>query len=161
MTITRHRAIAAGFGSALSASSGQMGSALLLAILLSSQVVDAREIRRDDIPEALRGAWATTTDGCKDGGKDGSKDGNNSPIVLSARSYAGPAGSCDVDYVMETPGRGGAIYSARMHCQRAQQQTKTIANLIMRQDDGGQISLGPTFESLAAHRRCPAEEPPK
>ena len=130
-----------------------MRSTLLLATLLSSQVADAREIRRNDIPEALRGTWATTTDGCKEGGK--------SPIVLSARSYAGPTGSCDVDYVMETPGRGGAVYSARMHCQRAQQQTKTIANLIIRQDDGGQISLGPTFESLAAHRRCPAGEPPK
>jgi hypothetical protein len=135
-----------------------MRNLLLLAMLvLSSQVADGREIRRNDIPEAFRGTWATTTDGCKDESKDGSK----SPIVLSARSYAGPAGSCDVDYVMETPGRGGAIYSVRMRCQPAQQKTKTISNLILRQGDGGQISLGPTFESVASHRRCPAGEPPK
>jgi hypothetical protein len=135
-----------------------MRSALLLAMfVLSSQVADAREIRRDSIPDVFRGTWALTTDGCKDGGKDADK----SPIVLAARSYAGPAGSCDVDYVMETPGRGGAIYSVRMHCQSAQQKTKVFTNLIIRQGDGGQISLGPTFESLAAHRRCPAAESPK
>jgi hypothetical protein len=139
-----------------------MRSALLLAIfVLSSQVADAREIRRDNIPEAFLGTWATTPDGCKDGGKNGGKDAAKSPIVLAARSYAGPAGNCDVDYVMETPGRGGAIYSVRMHCQPAQQKTKVFTNLIIRQGDGEQISLGPTFESLAAHRRCPAAESPK
>ena len=77
-------------------------SALLIALFVfSSPIADAREIRRDAIPEALRGTWATSTDGCKDAGK--------SQIVLSAKSYVGPAGRCDVDYVMETPGRGGAI----------------------------------------------------
>jgi hypothetical protein len=83
-----------------------MRSALLVALLaLSSQVAYAREIRRDAIPEAFRGTWTTSTDVCKDGDK--------SPIVLSAKSYASPAGSCVVDYVTEIPGRGGAIYSAR------------------------------------------------
>jgi len=81
--------------------------------------------------------------------------------VLSATSYAGPAGSCVIDYVMEVPGRGGAIYSARMHCSGSQPEAKTIANLIIRPGNDGQISLGPTFESLVAHRRCPAAEPPK
>ena len=127
-----------------------MRNALLLALIaaLSSQVADAREIRRDAIPEALRGTWATGADACKDGDK--------SSIVLAAKSYAGPAGSCDIDYVTEIPGRGGAIYSARMRCSGAQPATKTIANLIIRPGDEGQISLGPTFESLAAHRRCPS-----
>jgi hypothetical protein len=131
-----------------------MRSALLFALFaLSSQVADAREIRRDAIPESFRGTWATSTDACKDGDK--------SPIVLSAKSYAGPAGSCVVDYVTEIPGRGGAIYSARMHCSGSAPQTKTIANLIIRPGDDGQVSLGPTFESLAAHRRCPSSEPLK
>jgi hypothetical protein len=132
-----------------------MRSALLLALIaaLSSRVADAREIRRDAIPEALWGTWATGTGACKDGDK--------SPTVLSAKSYAGPAGSCVIDYVIEVPGRGGAIYSARMRCSGSQPETKTIANLIIRPGNDGQISLGPTFESLAAHRRCPAGEPLK
>ena len=129
-----------------------MRGALLLALLaLSSPVADAREIRRDAIPEAFRGTWATSEDACKDASKDASK----SRTVLSAKSYEGPAGRCDVDFVMEVPGRGGAIYSARMRCHGAPPQTNRVANLIIRPGDGGQISLGPTFESVAAHRRCP------
>jgi hypothetical protein len=139
-----------------------MRSTLLLALItaLSSQVADAREIRRDAIPEAFLGTWAPDTNACKNTDK--------SRVVLSAKSYAGPAGSCAINYVMETPGRGGAIYSARMSCPApraqttgSQAQTKTIANLIIRQDSAEQISVGPTFEKLATHVRCPAGEPSK
>lgn len=131
-----------------------MRSALRLALIavLLSQVADAREIRRDAIPEALRGTWATSTDACKE----------KASIVLAAKSYAGsPAGSCVIDDVTEVPGRGGAVYWARMRCSGAQRPTKTIANLIIRPHDDGRVSLGSTFESLAAHRRCPSGEPAK
>jgi hypothetical protein len=130
-----------------------MRSLLVALLALLPQFADAREIRRDAIPESFRGTWATSTDACKESDK--------SLIVLSAKSYAGPAGACVVDYVTEIPGRGGAIYSARMHCSGSAPPTKTIANLIIRRVDDVQISLGPTFERLAAHRRCPAGEPPK
>jgi len=130
-------------------------NALLLGLIaiLPCQLTHAREIRRDAIPEAFRGTWATGTDGCK--------DADRSLIVLSAKSYAGPAGSCIVEYVTEVPGRGGAVYSARMQCSGSQPQTATIANLIIRPGTDGQISLGPTFKSLAMHRRCPAGNPPR
>jgi hypothetical protein len=118
--------------------------------VLSSQVADAREIRRDAVPESFWGTWAPTTGACKDGDKP--------PIVLSAKSYAGPAGNCVVDFVMEVP---GPVYSARMSCPGAQPNTKTTANLIIRPGTPEQISLGPTFDSLATHRRCPAGEPTK
>jgi hypothetical protein len=121
--------------------------------VLSFQVADAREIRRDAIPESFWGTWAPGTGACKDADK--------ASIVLSAKSYAGPAGSCVIDYVTEVPGRGGAVYSARMSCPGSQPQTKTTANLIIRAGTAEQISLGPTFEGLAAHRRCPAGEPSK
>jgi hypothetical protein len=131
-----------------------MRSTSLLALIaaFSLQVADAREIRRDAIPKAFWGTWATSADACKTGDK--------SAIVLTVKSYAGPAGSCDVDFVMETPGQGGATYSARMRCPGAQPQTRTVANLIIRPGADGQISLGPTFDSLAAHRPCPAGAPP-
>jgi hypothetical protein len=128
-----------------------MRSAPVLALfLLLFQVANAREIRRDAIPEAFRGTWATNRDNCKDGG--------GSQIVLSGKSYAGPAGSCVVDYIMEVP---GPVYSARMQCSGSEQQTKTSANLIIRPGKDGQISLGATFDSLVAHRRCPEAEPAK
>ena len=120
---------------------------------LSCQVSDAREIRRDAVPEAFRGTWAPSADACKNADK--------SPIVLSAKSYAGPAGNCVILYVTEIPGRGGAIYSARMSCSGSQPQTKTIANLIIRPDTADQISLGATFDGLTTHLRCPAGAPTK
>ena len=130
-----------------------MRCALLVALLaLSSQVAYAREIRRDAIPEAFRGTWTTSTDVCKDGDK--------SPIVLSAKSYASPAGSCVVDYVTENSGpwwrhlfgphallRLGA--ADRNDCQSDHSTRRRRADLAL------------PGVRLAAHRRCPAGEPPK
>jgi hypothetical protein len=129
-----------------------MGRTLVLAIVVAlvPPAVSAREIRHDAVPDIFWGTWAPGADACKEKDK---------PIVLSKKAYAGPAGTCDIDYVTEIPGRGGAIYSARMRCSgsSAGAQAKTIANLIIRPEDGGQISAGPTFESLVAYRRCPAD----
>lgn len=121
---------------------------LAVGVALVSQGASAREIRRDAVPDAFWGTWAPGTDACKDKDKPA--------IVLSAKSYAGPAGSCAIDYVIEVPGRDRPIYSARMRCsdKGSQAQAKTIANLIIRPDDSDQISAGATFESLVAYRRC-------
>lgn len=126
-----------------------------LIAVLSLQAATAREIRRDAMPEAPWGTWAPGTDACK--------EGDTSAIVLSAKTYAGPAGSCVIDCVTEVPGRAGPIYSARMRrsVSSAQAQKKTVANLIIRSEDAGQVSLGPTFDSLAPHGRCTPGEPAK
>jgi hypothetical protein len=125
---------------------------LALIAALTPAIADAREIRRDAMPEAFRGTWAPGSDACK--------QGDASAIVLSAKTYVGPAGNCAIDYVTEIPGRPDPIYSARMRCSGsgAQARIKTVANLIIRRDGAG-ISAGPTFESLVAHRRCEAETP--
>jgi hypothetical protein len=120
---------------------------------LSSQIADAREIRRGEIPKPFWGTWAPSAGACK--------DADNTPIVLAAKSYAGPAGSCVVLYVTEIPGRNGAVYSARMSCSGAQSPAKTTANLIIRPGTAEQISLGTTFDSLATHQRCPTGAPAK
>ena len=135
-----------------------MRETLLVALIvaLSLQVAAAREIRRDVVPEAFWGTWAPVSDTCK--------AGDTLAIVLSAKTYVGPSGNCAIAYVTEIPGRGGAVYSARMSCvgSSAQARKKAIANLIIRPDNAGQISVGPTFESLAAHRRCSESgAPPK
>ena len=125
---------------------------LMLIAALTPQLVGAREIRRDAMPEAFRGTWAPG---------DACKQGDASAIVLSARTYVGPVGSCDIDYVTEIPGRPDPIYSARMRCSGsgAQAKIKKTANLIIRGQGAGQISAGPTFENLVAHRRCDADTP--
>ena len=132
-----------------------MRSALVAVAIavFSCHAADAREIRRDALPENFWGTWAPGTDACK--------EGDTTAIMLAANSYAGPAGNCTIRYVTEIPGRGGAIYSARMQCagSGAAAQKKTTANMIIRSDDAGQISVGPTFESLKAHHRCSTAAP--
>jgi hypothetical protein len=126
--------------------------AVALIATLAPPIADAREIRRDAMPEAFRGTWAPGGDACK--------QADALAIVLSAKNYVGPAGSCVIEYVTEIPGRPDPIYSARMSCSGAgaQARIKTVANLIIRREGGG-ISAGPTFENLVAHRRCDAETP--
>ena len=100
----------------------------------------------DSIPDAYWGTWAPGI--CKDGDKQA--------IVLSAKAYAGPLGTCDVASVSEAPSPKGTIYSARLQCaDPAQAQKKTPANLIIRPGDANQISVGPGFDSLRAYQRCP------
>jgi len=126
-----------------------MGKTVLLAlvVVLTAPAVSAREIRHDAVPEAFWGTWAPGADACKEKAAPA--------IVLAKKAYAGPAGSCDIDYVTEIPGRNGPIYSARMRCAGSGATAKKTANLIIRPEDAGQaISAGPTFESLVAYRRC-------
>jgi hypothetical protein len=127
---------------------------LAVAVALASQDVSAREIRRDAVPDTFWGTWAPGNEACND--KD--RDKRKPAVVLSANSYAGPAGSCVIDYVTEIPGRDHPIFSARMHCMdKGGAQAKAVANLIIRPDASDQISAGATFESLVAYRRCPAQ----
>jgi len=119
-----------------------------LIVALPLQVAVAREIRRDAMPEAFWGMWAPGSHTCK--------DGDASSIALSGKAYTGPLGNCAIAYVTEIPGRGSAIYSARMSCAGSgpQAQKTAIANLIIRPDNAEQISVGSSFDSLATHHRC-------
>jgi len=119
---------------------------------LAPQAATAHVVRHGSIPEAYWGTWAPGQVDCKD---------EKSIIVLSAKAYVGPAGSCAVESVSETPGPNGAIYSARLQCPGSAGQAKKskVVNLMFRSSDAGQMSLGPSFKSLAAHRRCSAGSP--
>jgi len=124
--------------------------ALALVAALAPQAVAAKIVRHNEMPQAYRGTWAPAAASCTDGDK--------SAIVLAAKTYAGPAGNCAIEYVTETAAPNGTIYSARMQCSAAAAPAakKSIANLIIRADNGGQVSLGATFAKLAPYQRCPA-----
>ena len=126
---------------------------LALITVLAPQVATAHAVRHHSMPEAYWGTWALDAGPCK--------DADDSAIVLSANAYAGPAGKCAIEYVTETPGPHGAIYSARMQCSSPgpQSQKKTIANLVIRSDNASQISAGPTFDSLKTYHRCSSVGP--
>jgi hypothetical protein len=125
---------------------------LIFAAALVPQAVSAHVVRHNSVPETYQGTWAPDSAACND---------EKAIIVLSAKAYAGPAGSCVVDYVSETAEPAGSTFSARMQCSRlqGQVQAKIIANLIMRPDGADRISVGPTFESLKAYQRCSGSAP--
>jgi hypothetical protein len=128
-------------------------AALLVFIAaFAPQVASAHVVRHNSIPETYQGTWASDPAACKD---------EKAIIVLSAKAYAGPAGSCIIDYVSETAEPRGSTFSARMQCSnpQGQAQKKTIVNLIIRPDGAERISLGPGFDSLKAYQRCSQSAP--
>ena len=124
--------------------------ALIAAVV--PQAATAHVVRHGSVPETYWGTWAPGEGGCSAGDK--------SAIVLAAKTYVGPAGTCAVDYVSETPSAKGSTYSIRLLCPAAGAQAKkNVVNVIFRADGAGGISAGPTFESLVAHQRCPTVTP--
>jgi hypothetical protein len=124
---------------------------LSFVVALAPHVASAHVVRHNSIPEAYRGTWVPGTGACSADDK--------AAIVLSAKAYVGPAGNCSVDYVSETASRKGSTYSARLLCPGTGAQKGTVANLIFRAGVDGGISVGPTFASLKAHRRCSESDP--
>lgn len=124
-----------------------------LVAALVPQITAAHVVRHNSIPEVYWGTWAPGAGPCK--------DGDPSAMVLSANAYVGPAGTCSVDFVSETPSARGATYSARLQCsnQGAQAQKRTVVNLIIRPDGTTQIAAGPDFNSLKSYRRCSPNQP--
>ena len=127
---------------------------LAVIAMLAPLMANAHVVRHNSIPEAYWGTWSPGEGACGDGDK--------AAIVLAAKTYVGPAGSCAVDYVSETPNPNGATYSVRLLCPGAGTPAKkTVVNLIFRSDGAGGISAGATFATLKAHRRCSASAPAK
>ena len=127
-----------------------MRKTFVLAVIaaLAPQTANAHVVRHNSVPEAYRGTWAPGEEECA---------GNKSALVLSARAYTGPAGSCALDYVSETPSPKGPLFSARLLCPNpGAQAKKTVVNLMFRSDGTDQVSFGPTFAGLKAYRRCSA-----
>jgi len=126
--------------------------ASVLIVAAAPQLASAHVVRHNSIPEAYLGTWAPGEGECGASHK--------AAIVLSAKTYAGPSGSCAVDYVSETPSEKGALFSARLLCPSLRGQAKkTVVNLIFRLDGTDQVSFGPSFAGLKAYRRCAASEP--
>jgi hypothetical protein len=127
-------------------------SALVVIAALAPQIANAHVVRHNSIPEAYWGTWSTGESACVDGDK--------AAMVLSAKAYVGPSGSCAVDYVSETASPKGAIFSARLLCPSpGAAAKKTVVNLMFRSDGTDQVSFGPAFASLKAYRRCAVRSP--
>jgi hypothetical protein len=124
--------------------------ALIVVIALASQSAVADVKRHVSIPEPLQGSWALSSDGCRADDK--------SVIGLAAKTYTSAETKCAVEWVSETPGPRGSIYSAHLRCTSQPTQLPSVINLIIRPDNAEQISVGLDFSNLKAYQRCPAKQ---
>jgi hypothetical protein len=109
-------------------------------------------VRHTTIPESFWGSWAPGTDACKNADK--------SVIVLSANTYVTPEANCTVEWVAETAGARGPIYSAHIQCsKRAGKAQRMKSDLIILPRNANQFSLGAEFGSLKTYQRCSGNEP--
>jgi hypothetical protein len=120
----------------------------LLAIIISS-VAMADVVRHSSLPDSYWGAWTTA-------------DPSQAVIDLSAKTYADGEEDCAVNWVSETPGASGPIYSAHLHCHRRTDWAgkSFTLDLVLWPKSSDEIAVGPTFMSLKIFRRCRATRPP-
>jgi hypothetical protein len=69
---------------------------------------------------------------------------DKSAVVVSEKGYVTSQESCEVQWVAETPGRSGPIYSAHMRCSSLTMPEQTTAlNHIIVSKDGRELSGRP------------------
>ena len=127
-----------------------MRKVALLAVLtlVASQAASADVVRHGSIPEAYRGRWIAGA----------GAEPERSVIVLSAKTYVSREARCRVDWVSQTAGARGSIYSAHLQCFNREETAgkKMISNLIIWPDSADQIAVGPEFTSLRIFHRYSA-----
>ena len=121
---------------------------ILLAIIISN-VAMADVVRHDSIPESYWGAWTGTAS-------------DRFAVELSAKTYANNEASCVVNWVSETAGASGPIYSAHLQCSRRSERPEVpfASNLIIWPRSSDEIAVGPDFMRLKVFRRCRVTDPP-
>ncbi len=135
---------------------------LAASVLLPLSATADQPQRLVTFPAALQGTWAQTPDQC---GKD-----DKSNVVIQSAEYDDGAGTCAVQWIVETPGSVGANYNVRALCTSADDPSKSAAvNIIIRPEAGGrtwmsrlgiQLVADPTTGRLPnihpTYQQCPA-----
>jgi hypothetical protein len=125
-------------------------AALVIIAGITSQAALADIVRHATVPETLRGTWATSAEACQKAGK--------LVTVLSAKGYVSPDAHCAVDWLAETAGAQGPVYSAHLRCgKNASDAQETTANIVILPKGANRLSIGADFSSLEVYQRCPAE----
>ncbi|AWN43591.1 hypothetical protein [Methylobacterium durans] len=127
--------------------------AAIVSILIAPHAATADIKRHKAVPEAFWGEWIA-------GGQSCTKN-DQPPLSITASAYSRADSRCTIDWVDETAGRAGAIYSAHLRCSSGEQPQPSVANLILVSREDGMISLGADFESLQSYQRCPAGAEPR
>lgn len=122
---------------------------LALLTILAPKIAIADVVRHDSVPASYWGAWTTTGQGLF-------------VIELSAKTYTNNEANCTVNWVSETAGATGPIYSAYLQCSSRPERPGGAfsSNLIIWPRGSNEIALGPSFMRLKVYRRCRATKPP-
>ena len=111
--------------------------AFAFALLSSASLADT--VRHPVVPEQFWGL-------CRDG---------RSTLVLSAKEYMTSQASCTIQWVTQTSGAKGPIYSAHMRCSSpSAPQEITEVNQVIVSSDRAELSGGPDFRHLKSYRLC-------
>ena len=125
-----------------------MRTVIVLVCLLLSGATLADSVRHQSVPERFWGTWATSTDLCRD---------DKSVFVVSAKGYVTSQANCTIQWLTETAGGEGPIYSAHMRCSNsAAPEQMTEENRVIVPNDRGELSTGPDFRQLKVYQRCPS-----
>ena len=121
---------------------------IFLVCMLLPGATFADSVRHLSVPERFWGIWAPSTDLCRD---------DKSIFVVSAKGYVTAQANCTIQWLTETAGADGPIYSAHMRCSNpAAPEQMTEVNRIIMSNDRGELSTGPDFRQLKVYRRCPS-----
>jgi hypothetical protein len=109
----------------------------------------AGDVRHSTIPQSAWGTWAAKPDLC------GSNDPSN--LYIKEGGAVGPESACAVEYVVETAGPKGPIYSAHMWCTDKDDPSKKSSKTFLSIPHGDDtMSVGTNFTDLKTYVRCAA-----
>jgi len=126
----------------------RQSSIAMVVSLLVPTVATADVVRHGSLPKAYWGTWLGTAEPATE----------SSVIVLSAKSYVSGKANCSVDWVSQTAGARGSIYSAHLQCTglATKENEKAAENLIIRPNSIDRIDVGSKYANLKPYRRCSA-----
>jgi hypothetical protein len=125
------------------------GSAAALAaiVFFGGAAARAGDVHHQTIPKDAWGTWALKPDLCATDDK--------SNINIKEGGGSGPNENCAIEYVVETAGASGPIYSAHMWCTDKSDATKKSEMTFVVIPRGDSMRIGTNFDDLKTYNRCP------
>ena len=119
-------------------------------LVAAADAVTAGDVRHPTIPKEVWGTWALNRDYC-------TADDKSNLVTIREGGAVGPQENCAVQYVVETAGAKGPIYSSHMLCtDKNDAAKKTAMSFIAIPQGPDSMSVGADFDSLKTYFRCAA-----